>query len=368
MTRIVLAYSGSLATSVAIPWLREQGYAEVIAVALDLGQGRELNQIRERAISAGAIRCHVLDVRDEFLRDYLLRALQAGAMQEACPTSEALESPLIAKKLIEIVRIENAAAVAHGGGNGASRIDIAVRAMDPAIAIVAPARIWQMTPGQLVEYGRTRNVTVSTGQAGGHQISRNLWGRSTSCGPLDDPWKEPSDELYTLTKSAEHAPGTPAYADIEWAAGVPLSVNGVGMPLTELIDSLETIAGAHGVGRTDNRWTGPESCAVHESPAGAVLHAAHHALERVVTPKDLHRIKQRLAEEYASLVGAGSWCSPTRVALDALVATVQRRVTGFVRMKLYKGACRTIGVKSAFALDDHAIAAGEAAHAGAAIE
>ena len=363
MERIVLAYSGGLDTSVAIPWLKEKYNAEVIAVTLDLGQGRELAQIRERAMATGAVRCHVLDVREEFARDYILPALQAGAMyEERYPLATALGRPLIAKKLVEIAQMENATAIAHGctgKGNDQVRIDVSARAVDPTIQVIAPARVWGMSRPEEIEYARLRSVPVPTTKASPYSTDENLWGRSIECGVLEDPWNEPPDEIYTLTKSPVDAPDAPAYVEVEWVKGVPTAVNGVAMPLTELIGSLETIAGVHGVGRIDmveNRLVGIKSREIYEAPAGMVLHNAHRELEGMVIPKDLQRLKQRLAQEYADIVYNGLWFAPTREAIDAFVANVQQRVTGTVRLKLYKGDCRVVGRKSPFALYDHGLA------------
>ncbi|HTL01962.1 MAG TPA: argininosuccinate synthase, partial [Vicinamibacterales bacterium] len=361
--RIVLAYSGGLDTSVAIPWLKEKYNAEIIAVTLDLGQGRELTQIRERAIGAGAVRCHVLDVREEFAREYILPALQAGAMyEERYPLATALGRPLIAKKLVEIAQMENATAIAHGctgKGNDQVRIDVSARAIDPKIQVIAPARVWNMTRNEEIEYARAHNVPVPTTKSSPYSTDENLWGRSIECGMLEDPWNEPPDDIYALTKSPAEAPDAPAYVEIEWVKGVPTAVNGVAMPLIELIGSLETIAGVHGVGRIDmveNRLVGIKSREIYEAPAGIVLHKAHTELEGLVVPKDLQRLKQRLAQEYADIVYNGLWFAPTREAIDAFVANVQRRVTGTVRLKFYKGDCRVVGRKSPYALYDLALA------------
>jgi argininosuccinate synthase len=361
--RIVLAYSGGLDTSVAIPWLKEKYNAEIIAVTMDLGQGRELNQIRERAVGAGAVRCHVLDVREEFARDYILPALQAGAMyEERYPLATALGRPLIAKKLVEIAQMENATAIAHGctgKGNDQVRIDVSARAIDPNIEVIAPARVWGMTRPEEIEYARAHNVPVPTTKASPYSTDENLWGRSIECGILEDPWNEPPDDIYSLTKSPAEAPDAPAYVEIEWEKGVPVAVNGVAMPLTELIGSLETIAGVHGVGRIDmveNRLVGIKSREIYEAPAGIVLHNAHRELEGMVIPKDLQRLKQRMAQEYADIVYNGLWFAPTREAIDAFVANVQQKVTGTVRLKLYKGDCRVVGRKSPFALYDKGLA------------
>jgi argininosuccinate synthase len=361
--KIVLAYSGGLDTSVAIPWLKEKYGAQIIAVTLDLGQGRELNQIRERAITTGAIRCHVLDVREEFARDYILPALQADALyEERYPLATSLSRPLIARKLVEIARMENAGAIAHGctsKGNDQVRIDVSARAIDPDIHVIAPAREWGMTRPQEIAYARARNVSVPTTIVSPYSTDQNLWGRSVECGMLEDPWNEPPDDIYTLTKSPADAPDLPAYVEIGWQDGVPVTVNGVEMPLVELIDSLETIAGVHGVGRIDmveNRLVGIKSREIYEAPAAVLLHQAHRELEGFVIPRDLHRVKLRLSQDYADLVYNGLWFSPTRSAIDAFVRDVQRCVTGEIRLKLYKGSSRVVGRKSPFALYEHGLA------------
>jgi argininosuccinate synthase len=363
MTRIVLAYSGGLDTSVAIPWLREKYGAEIIAVTLDLGQGRELNQIRERALSIGAIRCHVLDVREEFARDYILPALQADALyEERYPLATALSRPLIAKKLVDIAHMENATTMAHGctgKGNDQVRIDVSARAIDPAISVIAPAREWGMTRAEEIAYARARNVSVPATVATPYSTDQNLWGRSIECGVLEDPWNEPPDDVYTLTKAPAEAPAEPAYVEIEWQDGVPTAVNGVEMPLVELIDSLETIAGVHGVGRIDmveNRLVGIKSREIYEAPAALLLHHAHRELEGLVIARDLQRLKRRLSQDYADIVYNGLWFSPARSAIDAFMQSMQPRVTGTIRLKLYKGDCRVVGRKSAFALYDRALA------------
>ncbi|MEO5741066.1 MAG: argininosuccinate synthase [Vicinamibacterales bacterium] len=361
--RIILAYSGGLDTSVAIPWLKEKYGAEIIAVTLDLGQGRELNQIRDRATSTGAIRCHVLDAREEFARDYILPALQADAIyEERYPLATALSRPLIARKLVDIAHMENATAIAHGctgKGNDQVRIEVSARAIDPAISVIAPAREWGMTRSDEIAYARARNVSVPTTLASPYSTDQNIWGRSIECGVLEDPWQEPPDDIYTLTKASAEAPAVPAYVEIEWQNGVPTAVNGVEMPLVELIDSLETIAGVHGVGRIDmveNRLVGIKSREIYEAPAALVLHQAHRELEGLVIPKDLQRVKYRLSQEYADIVYNGLWFSPMRSAIDAFMQNIQPRVTGTIRLKLYKGDCRIVGRQSEFALYDRGLA------------
>jgi argininosuccinate synthase len=370
MQRIVLAYSGGLDTSVAIPWLAERYDAEIIAVTLDLGQGRELTNVRERALAVGAIRAHVVDVREEFARDYILPALRAGAIYEhRYPLATALGRPLIAKHLVRIAEMEGAVAIAHGctgKGNDQVRLDVSARALNPAIKVIAPARVWGMTRPDEIEYARARNIPVPATIESPYSTDANLWGRSIECGVLEDPWAEPPEDVYTLTRGPADCPDLPAYVEIEFEAGVPVGVNGVAMPLVELVASLETIAGAHGVGRIDmveNRLVGIKSREVYEAPAAVVLHLAHRELEGLVIPRDLERLKFELGRVYADLVYNGLWFAPTREAIDAFVDKVQERVTGTVRLKLFKGDCRVVGRRSAHALYEHALATYDAGDA-----
>ena len=360
MERIVLAYSGGFGTSVAIPWLVETLGAEVIALTLDMGQGCDLGRIRDRALAAGALRAHVLDVRHEFATEYILPALQAGALYEdRDPLATALGRPLIARKLIEIAALEQAGAVAHGSrANGTHQVSLGVssRALNPKIRVIAPARIWGMTRPDEIAYARARGIAVPAEVERSYGIDENLWGRSTAHGVCEDPWVEPPEEIYALTKSPSECADLPAYVEIELDRGVPTMVNGIPMPLTELITSLATIAGAHGVGRIDvveNRLEGLTAREIHEAPAAVLLHAAHRALEDLVIAPDLQRLKRQLALTYADVVYNGLWFSPTREAIDAFVAKVQERVSGTIRAKLWKADCRIVGRRSAFTLHEH---------------
>jgi argininosuccinate synthase len=363
MERIVLAYSGGLDTSVAIPWLAGHYDAEIVAVTLDLGQGRALADVRERALAAGAVRAHVVDVREEFVSGYILPALQAGAIYEQrYPLATALGRPLIAKHLVKIAEMEGAAAIAHGctgNGNDQVRLDLPARALEPKIRVVAPARVWGMTRSEKIEYARARDIPVPATVDRPHCTDANLWGRSIECGVLEDPWREPPEDIYTLTKSAAASPGEPAYVEIAFEQGVPTRINGVAMPFIELISSLETIAGSHGVGRIDmleNRLAGVKSREIYEAPAAVVLHAAHKELETMVVPRDLERLKAEMSRVYADLVYNGLWFTPTREAIDAFVASIQPRVTGVVRVRLFKGHCTIVGRRSPFSLHSHALA------------
>lgn len=364
MKRIVLAYSGALDGSVAIPWLAETYGAEVVTVTLDLGQGRELDDVRSRALAIGAARAHVVDAREEFAASFILPALQAGAVYEGrYPLATALGRPLIARHLVEIARIEGAEAVAHGeGGRGNDyvRLEAAARALEPAITVLAPAREWTMTPDQVRAYARVRGIPVSAAPAA-YSIDRNLWGRSIGFGDIDDPWREPAESVYEITRSPAAAPDEPAYVELTFDHGAPVAINGVSMSPVELISSLETIAGEHAVGRIDmveNWLVGTKSREVYEAPSAVALHMAHHELQSLVSPRDLERLTADLAVRYADLVYNGLWYTPTREAIDGLVATVQKRVSGTVRLKLFKGDCRVVGRRSPYALYDGALPSG----------
>jgi argininosuccinate synthase len=365
MQRIVLAYSGGLDTSVAIPWLAEKYQAEIVTVTMDLGQGKELEDARERALGLGAARAHVLDLRDEFARHYILPALQAGALyEEHYPLATALGRPLIARHLVEIAHLERASAVAHGcgteKGNDAARIEQAVRTLDPSLEVLAPLGMWDVTRAEKVTFARKRGIPVPQNADSPYTTDVNLWGRSVEAGVLEDPWQEPPDDVYLLTRAPAEGPDLPAYVEIEFESGVPVGINGVSLSPVELINSLETIAGAHGVGRIDmleNRLGDTKSREIYEAPAAVLLHAAHNELQKYVTPRDLARLASDLGVKYADLVYNGHWYTPTREAIDALVAKVQERVTGAIRLKLFKGDFRVVGRKSPFALYDQELAA-----------
>ena len=370
MERIVLAFSGGLDTSVAIPWLAAKYRAEIVTVTVDLGQGASPQDVRDRALAIGAARAHVIDARDEFARDFILPALQAGAMYEGrYPLATALGRPLIAKYLVEVAHIEGTNAIAHGcsgKGNGQVRMDISARALDPDIKVIAPAREWDLSWQDEIEYARERGIPLSTAADSPYSTDANLWGRSIECGALDDPWEEPTEDIYILTKEPSESPDRPAYVEIAFERGVPVSINGIAMSMVELVSSLDTIAGAHAVGRVDmveNRLVGIKSREIYEAPAAVVLHMAHKELQAFVTPRDLERLTSDLGVTYADLVYNGLWYTPTREAIDALVKKVQEKVTGVIRLKLFKGDCRVVGRRSPFALYDLAMATHEEADA-----
>ena len=304
MTRIVLAYSGGLETSIAIPWLAAQHRAEIIAVTVDLGQGKErLEEIRDRALATGALRAHVVDVRDAFARDYVVRALKAGILGGLSPVAASLAHPLIAQKAVEIAGIEQAAIVAHGDPAGAvSPLDRTLRAIDPALTVLAPAGEWGMTRKQQLEYARERTITLPVEFSG-------LGDRASAVRP-------------TGPKPVE-----PASVDVAFERGAPVGINGVTMPLLDLIGSLGIIAGAHGVGSL------------------AALHAAHEALEQAAIAKPGKFSSPLVTEAYLRVLREGGWFTPARLALDRDADAIQRQVSGAVRLKLFEGSCAVAGVQ-----------------------
>jgi argininosuccinate synthase len=283
------------------------------------------------------------------------------------PLATALGRPLIARHLVEIAHIEGATAVAHGCdiGNDQVRIETAVRELDPALDVIAPTASWTLTRAGQVEYARREGLSAPDLVDSPYSIDVNLWGRSVRYGGLEDAWREPSEDVYALTKSPAEAPDLPAYVEIEFDRGVPVAVNDVSLPLVELITSLQTIAGAHGVGRIDmveNPVTGSKSREIYEAPAAVALHAAHGELQTLVTARDLERLAAEVSVRYADLVYNGHWYSPTREALDAFVGKVQERVSGRIRLKLFKGDCRVVGRKSAFSVEEGEAAGGRTIH------
>jgi argininosuccinate synthase len=347
--RIVIAYSGGLNASVAIRWLAESAAepVEVVTLSLDLGQDGELEEVRDRALAIGAVRAHVLDTRDELARDYVARALKADALaDDGVPLISQLATPLIAKKLVEIATIEQTAVVAHGAADAAAvaRFDAAVKSLNPAVTVMAPAHTWQMTRLDAVAYARTHGITVPVTLEAPHGADANLWGR-TVADSATDTWNEPPEELFALTRPAAACPGEPAYVEISFDRGVPIALNGVSMPLTDLIGAVAMLAGSHGVGRLDA--AGARHRDVGEVPAAAVLHAAHAELQKLVSTKEAARFSRRVSREYADVVDRGTWFSPLREALDAYVDRMQERVSGDIKLKLYKGDARIVGRKLA---------------------
>jgi len=359
--KMVLAYSGGLDTSVAVSWLKEKYQAEVVTFTVDLGMVK-LEEIRQRALTMGAASAYVQDGREMFVKEFVWPALRAGAVYEdQYPLATALGRPLIARALCEIARKEGAFAIAHGctgKGNDQVRFDVTTAALAPELKVIAPAREWGMTRQQEVEYARARKLPVTIKDSK-YSIDENLWGRSIEAGPMEDPWVEPPEDAFLWTKSADASPARPAYVEIAFAEGVPVSLDGEEMGPVALVEHLNRVAGEHGVGRIDhieNRLVGIKSREVYESPAAVVLHTSHKALEAMTLSKEQSRLKARIAQDYADLVYNGLWFAHHREDLDAYVASTQRYVTGTVRVRLHKGACAVVGRKSENALYVHNLA------------
>ncbi|MDO8679247.1 MAG: argininosuccinate synthase [Acidobacteriota bacterium] len=342
---IVLAYSGGLRSSVAIPWLVERGDADVITVTLDLGQSADLVAVRERAMASGAIRSHVLDTREEFVRDFVLPTLKADALSEGrYPMATALGRPMIAKKLAEIARLENATIVAHGcSGRDRVRLARPLRALDPSLTELALVDEWGLANAAIAGYAD--RLGISSAGLTEERVDDNLWGRTIGRRG-DDAAEEAPETLFKITRPLAQTPAQPATVAISFEHGAPTGINGVVMPLVELIESLSTIAGEHGCGRLErvkNHSDGSRSRAVYEAPAAAVLHLAHSELERFVSSDNVDRFLRTLSSTYADAIDRGDWFDRLRSALDASVGAVQSGVTGTVRIRLFKGDCRVVG-------------------------
>jgi argininosuccinate synthase len=362
-SKVVLAYSGGLDTTVAIPWLKEKKGADVVALTVDVGQPVDLATVRARALSAGAESAVVVDARQEFAEEFIAPALSANVLYEGVyPLSTALARPVIARHLVATARREGAAFIAHGctgKGNDQVRFDLSTTSLAPDLGVIAPAREWNMTREAEVEYAAAHGIRVAAGPSTPYSTDENLWGRSVECGILEDPAVEPPEEAYGWTTAPTAAPETPTYVRINFEAGRPVALDGVPLPLRDLVVGLNRSAGAAGVGRIDHvesRVVGIKSREIYECPAATVLIEAHRALEALVLPRDVLDFKRSVEQRYASLVYDGLWYTPLRSALDAFVGSTQERVTGEVAMKLYKGAAHIAGRRSPYSLYQHALA------------
>ncbi len=361
--KVVLAYSGGLDTSVAIKWLQDKYNYDVIALALDVGEGKDLDFIKEKALKIGAISSYVLDVQKEFAENYILPALKANAMYEGVyPLVSALSRPLIAKKLVEIARSEGAVAVAHGStgkGNDQVRFDVGVIALAPDLNIIAPVREWGMTRDDEIEYAKKHNIPIPITKENPFSIDQNLWGRSCEAGILEDPWVEPPKEAYEWTKHLEDTPNQPDYVEIEFFQGKPIKLNNLELPLVTLIKELNSLAGKHGVGRIDhieNRLVGIKSRETYETPAATVLIKAHQALENMVFPREVAHFKPLIEQQVAKIIYEGLWYSPLMEALNAFIDQTQKVVNGVIRVKLFKGNAIVVGRKSPDSLYSYELA------------
>ncbi|MFC4712102.1 argininosuccinate synthase [Planococcus dechangensis] len=350
--KIVLAYSGGLDTSVAIPWLKAEGY-DVVAVCLDIGEGKDLEFIKKKALQVGAVESYMIDARDEFAEDYALISLQAHTLYEGkYPLVSALSRPLISKKLVEIAVESGATAVAHGctgKGNDQVRFEVSIKSLNPDLEVVAPVREWGWSRDEEIAYAKQHNVPIPVNLDSPFSIDMNLWGRANECGILEDPWATPPADAYDITNALEDTPDTPDIVEIEFVKGVPTKLNGVDYKLTELIFELNHLAGKHGVGRIDhveNRLVGIKSREIYEAPAAMTLIAAHKELEDITLVKEMAHFKPVIEKKMTELIYEGLWFSPLRVALEAFLKETQEFVNGTVRVKLFKGHAITEGRKS----------------------
>jgi len=358
MPKVVLAYSGGLDTSIIIPWLKENYGYEVIAMAADLGQGEELEPLREKAVKTGASKIYIEDLKEEFITDFIYPTLRAGAVYERkYLLGTSFARPLIAKKLVEIAEKEGAVAVAHGAtgkGNDQVRFELTVKALNPDLKIIAPWREWTIKSREdAIDYAQERGIPVPVTKDRPYSMDRNLWHLSHEGGDLEDPWNEPPQDLYLLGVSPEKAPDEAVYMQIDFVQGIPTALDGEKLPPVALLEKLNALGGTHGVGITDmveNRLVGMKSRGVYETPGGTILYTAHQALEMLTLDRMTLHYKEQIALRYADLVYEGIWYCPLREALDAFVEVTQRNVTGTVRIKLYKGNCTAVGIKSPYSL------------------
>jgi argininosuccinate synthase len=360
--KVVLAYSGGLDTSVAIKWLQEKGY-DVVALCLDVGEGKDLQFIKEKALKVGAVQSYVIDAKKEFADEYALIALQAHALYEGkYPLVSALSRPLIAKKLVEIAETTGAVAVAHGctgKGNDQVRFEVSIKALNPDLQVLAPVREWKWSREEEIEYAKKHDIPIPINLDSPYSIDQNLWGRSNECGILEDPWAAPPEDAYDLTAPIELTPDTPEIIEIDFEAGVPVALNGQSLSLDELILQLNSIAGKHGVGRIDhveNRLVGIKSREVYECPAAITLLKAHKELEDLTLVKEVAHFKPLIEQKMAELIYNGLWFSPLKQALEAFLKETQKFVTGTVRVKLFKGHAIVEGRKSKYSLYDEKLA------------
>jgi argininosuccinate synthase len=350
--KLVLAYSGGLDTSVAIRWLKDQGY-DVVALTIDLGEKKDLDAIQERALQVGASAAYVVDGKKQFLELFVWPSLQAGAVYEKeYPLATAIGRPLIAAMLVQVARQENAQGIAHGctgKGNDQVRFDVSTQALAPELKVVAPVREWGMNREDEIEYAAQHGIPVPASVESPYSTDENLWGRSIEAGILEDPWAEPPADVWEWTRDPRDCPDEPTYIEIGFKEGLPTSLDGRPTDPVALVETLNQVGGENGVGRIDhleNRLVGIKSREIYEAPAAVILLQAHQALEDITLTKDVARFKDVVAAQWAQMVYDGLWFSPLREALYAFVKYTQRHVNGEVRLKLYKGTSMVAGRKS----------------------
>src|SRR6266487_3834027 len=358
MGKVVLAYSGGLDTSVAIRWINEKYNLDVIAVTVDVGNEKDFEVVRQKALRTGAVQAFISDAKGAFIHDFAVPSLQAGTLyQNVYPLATALARPLIAKILVDYARQEGASHVAHGctgKGNDQVRFDVSIQALAPDMKIIAPVREWSMTRDNEIAYAAEHGIPIQATNASPYSTDQNMWGRSIECGILEDPWAEPPEEVYAWTSNPDSSDiKEPTYLEIAFEKGIPVGLNGMEIEGVELIETLNKQAGAYGIGRIDHiedRLVGIKSREIYETPAAVVLHTAHKALESLTLSREQLRFKDIVAGEYARLIYNGQWYSALHQDLAAYIQSTQRFVSGEVRVKLSRGACSVVGRKSEHSL------------------
>ncbi len=352
--KVVLAYSGGLDTSIILKWLVETYGCEVIAFAADVGQEEELNGLEEKALKTGASKCFIEDLTEDFVKNYVFQSIKANAIYEdRYLLGTSIARPVIAKKQVEIALREGADALCHGAtgkGNDQVRFEMAFMTLAPQLTIIAPWRIWELdSRSKLFDYAQKHNIPVPVSRDKPYSMDRNILHISYEGGILEDPYYEPDEDMFILTKSPEKAPDKPVYIEIDFDRGTPSGINGAKTGPVELMKKLNKIAGDNGIGRVDiveNRLVGIKSRGVYETPAGTMLHIAHRDLESITLDRESQHLKDRLAGEYAALIYNGQWFTRKKESLDAFINKTQENVTGTVKLKLYKGNCIVVGRKS----------------------
>ena len=356
--KVVLAYSGGLDTSVILRWLIDTYGCEVVAFAADLGQAEELEGLREKGLKSGAGKVYIEDLREEFVRDFVFPMLRANAVYEGgYLMGTSIARPLIAKRQVEIAQAEGADAVSHGAtgkGNDQVRFEMTYMALSPLIKIIAPWKIWDFkSRTDLIRYAQKHGIAVPVTAEKPYSSDRNLLHISFEGGILEDPWTEPPEDMFVLTRSPEKAPDRPLYVEVDFEGGNPVAVNGELMSPAKLLSELNRLGGESGIGRVDmveNRYVGMKSRGVYETPGGTILHAAHRAVESITMDREVMHLRDSLIPRYAEMVYYGYWFSPEREVLQKMIDEAQRTVTGTARLKLFKGNCTVVGRKSADSL------------------
>jgi len=361
VNKVILAYSGGLDTSVILKWLIETYHCEVITFSADVGQGEELDYIEEKAINTGATKVYIDDLKETFVKDYVFPAFRANAIYEGqYLLGTSLARPLIAKRQIEIARMESADAVSHGAtgkGNDQVRFEMGYYALSPHIKIIAPWRVWDLNSRKaLIAFAQKHDIPISTNQSKTYSTDRNLLHISYEGEELEDPWEPPSEDMFTLSCSPKNAPDDSEIIEVSFEKGDPVAINGKRMSPAQLLAELNRLGGKHGIGRLDmveNRFVGMKSRGVYETPGGTILRIAHMNMESITMDRELMHLRDSLIPKYAQLVYNGFWFSPEMQSLQTLIDSTQENVSGIVRLELYKGNCIVIGRKSDYSLYRH---------------